>query len=99
MFEGAFANPIHWIFAIIVLVLVFGANKLGDIGGALGKSVKEFKDATHAESVVGDAPPASAPAAPAAPPAALVQLPPIPEYRPATSPNGVATAPDLLPRG
>jgi sec-independent protein translocase protein TatA len=92
MGEGAFANPIHWIFAIIVLVLVFGASKLGDIGGALGKSVREFKDATQQ---------AAAPSAPAAalqPPTVPEYRPSAPDIRPAAVPNGAAAAPDHLPR-
>ena len=88
MFDGAFANPVHWILAIVVLVLVFGANKLGDIGGALGKSVREFKNATEAED-----PPVAAPApAEAEAPPALLPIgklpdyqPAVPEYRPARS--------------
>lgn len=35
------------ILIVLALVLVFGAGKLGDIGGALGKSVREFKRASH----------------------------------------------------
>ncbi|HLZ71954.1 MAG TPA: twin-arginine translocase TatA/TatE family subunit [Dehalococcoidia bacterium] len=38
-----FANPVHLILLIVVIVLLFGANKLGDVGGALGKSIREFK--------------------------------------------------------
>jgi TatA/E family protein of Tat protein translocase len=82
MFDGAFANPVHWILAIVVLVLVFGANKLGDVGGALGKSVKEFKKATQED----DAPPAaaSAPAASEAPPV-LLTVGKLPDYYPKVS--------------
>jgi sec-independent protein translocase protein TatA len=80
MFDGAFANPIHWIFAIIVLVLVFGPSKLGDIGGALGKSVKEFKQSAREEDepALAVSAPADAPALAATAPTAL----PVPEYRP-----------------
>ena len=28
-----------------ILILVFGAGKIGDLGGALGKSVREFRSA------------------------------------------------------
>jgi len=35
------------ILIVVALVLVFGAGKLGDIGGALGKSVREFKKASN----------------------------------------------------
>lgn len=37
------ANPLHLTLLIVVLVLLFGASKLGDVGGALGKSIREFK--------------------------------------------------------
>lgn len=91
--DGAFANPIHWIFAIAIFVLVFGPSKLGDIGGALGKSVKDFKssvndpDAKPAES--GSAvttttreEPVSASAAAPSGPAPTESRPGLPDYRP-----------------
>ena len=31
---------------IVIVMLVFGAGKLSSIGGALGKGIKEFKQAT-----------------------------------------------------
>jgi sec-independent protein translocase protein TatA len=34
------------ILIVLAIVLIFGASKLGDIGGALGKSVREFKKQT-----------------------------------------------------
>jgi len=37
------ANPLHLTLLIVVLVLLFGASKLGDVGGALGRSIREFK--------------------------------------------------------
>lgn len=43
-------GPTELILIVVVLVLIFGASKLGDIGGALGKSVKEFKKATVDEN-------------------------------------------------
>ncbi|MHB8577802.1 MAG: twin-arginine translocase TatA/TatE family subunit [Dehalococcoidia bacterium] len=38
-----FSNPLHLTLLIVVIVLLFGASKLGDVGGALGKSIREFK--------------------------------------------------------
>jgi sec-independent protein translocase protein TatA len=35
---------IHWLIVLLVVVLVFGTKKLGNIGGDLGKAVKGFKD-------------------------------------------------------
>ena len=35
---------IHWVAVILVVILVFGTKKLGNIGTDLGKAVKGFKD-------------------------------------------------------
>ena len=35
---------IHWVAVLLVVVLVFGTKKLGNIGADLGKAVKGFKD-------------------------------------------------------
>jgi sec-independent protein translocase protein TatA len=32
---------------LLILVLVFGANRLPDLGRGLGKAIKGFKDATN----------------------------------------------------
>ena len=32
---------------LVIVIAVFGAGKLPELGGALGKGVKEFKDATR----------------------------------------------------
>ncbi len=34
----------HWVFVLVIVILVFGTKKLGNIGGDLGKAVKGFKD-------------------------------------------------------
>lgn len=34
----------HWLIVLLVVVLVFGTKKLGNIGSDLGKAVKGFKD-------------------------------------------------------
>ncbi len=41
--SSLFENPLHLLLLIVVIVLLFGATKLGDVGGALGKSIREFK--------------------------------------------------------
>src|SRR5438270_11217127 len=38
-----FSNPLHLMLLVVIVVLLFGASKLGDVGGALGKSIREFK--------------------------------------------------------
>jgi sec-independent protein translocase protein TatA len=40
----------HWWMLLIILaivLLIFGPGKLGDVGGAVGKSIREFKKSTH----------------------------------------------------
>lgn len=42
-------QPTHLILILLVIFLVFGAGKLPEVGGALGKSIREFKG-----SITGD---------------------------------------------
>jgi sec-independent protein translocase protein TatA len=39
----------HWLIVLIVVVLVFGTKKLGNVGSDLGKAVKGFKDGMKGE--------------------------------------------------
>jgi sec-independent protein translocase protein TatA len=34
----------HWLIVLVVVMLVFGTKKLGNIGSDLGKAVKGFKE-------------------------------------------------------
>ena len=34
----------HWVVVLVVVILIFGTKKLGNIGSDLGKAVKGFKD-------------------------------------------------------
>ncbi len=38
-------GPLELGIILAIVILVFGAGKLGDIGGALGKSIHEFRKA------------------------------------------------------
>jgi len=47
-------GPFEAVMIVIALILVFGVGKLGDIGGALGRGIREFKsevDAAKEEDV------------------------------------------------
>src|SRR5690242_5898232 len=44
----AFDKPLTWIIILLIVLLIFGAGKLPDIGKSLGRSIKEFKDETRA---------------------------------------------------
>lgn len=35
----------EWLIILVIVVLIFGVGKLGEVGGALGKSLKEFRQA------------------------------------------------------
>jgi sec-independent protein translocase protein TatA len=72
-------NPLHIAFLLVILLLVFGARRLPEIGRSLGSGMREFKDSisgdsnktslTAAHEQQAPAPTAQAPAPAAAPPA------------------------------
>jgi sec-independent protein translocase protein TatA len=43
-------NPIHIAFLLILLLLVFGAKRLPEMGKSLGSGMRGFKDAISGES-------------------------------------------------
>ncbi|MFZ6692340.1 Sec-independent protein translocase subunit TatA [Undibacterium sp. SXout20W] len=45
---GSFSG-LHWIVVLVVVILIFGTKKLGNIGSDLGKAVKGFKDGIKGE--------------------------------------------------
>jgi sec-independent protein translocase protein TatA len=53
---------LHWAILLVVVILIFGTKKLGNVGSDIGRAVKGFKDGIKGE----DDKPAS-PATPAAP--------------------------------
>ncbi|MGZ8287831.1 MAG: Sec-independent protein translocase subunit TatA [Telluria sp.] len=34
----------HWLIVLVVILLVFGTKKLGNMGGDIGKAVRGFKE-------------------------------------------------------
>jgi len=53
----------HWVIVLVVVVLLFGTKKLGNVGSDIGKAVKGFKDGVKGEeekSAANPANPASA---------------------------------------
>jgi sec-independent protein translocase protein TatA len=63
-------NPLHIVILVVVLLLVFGARRLPEIGRSLGSGMREFKDSISGESKPPTLPPAEQPQPPAATPAA-----------------------------
>jgi sec-independent protein translocase protein TatA len=43
-------NPIHIAFLVVILLLVFGAKRLPEIGRSLGSGMREFKDSISGET-------------------------------------------------
>ena len=42
-------GPTELIIVLVLVIIVFGVGKLPDVGGALGKSIKEFRRASEDE--------------------------------------------------
>jgi sec-independent protein translocase protein TatA len=60
-------NPLHIAFLVVILLLVFGAKRLPEIGRSLGSGMREFKDSISGDSnkpALNEGPPAQPPAQP-----------------------------------
>jgi len=77
MGSGLF-QPMHLLIILVVVILIFGPGRLGNIGRDLGKSIKDFKKAMSEEDVTRQdtAPPAQASKTEQIPPAAASQATP-----------------------
>jgi sec-independent protein translocase protein TatA len=43
-------NPLHIAFLVVILLLVFGARRLPEIGRSLGSGLREFKQSINGET-------------------------------------------------
>lgn len=59
-------NPIHVAFLLLVLLLVFGAKRLPEMGRSLGSGLRGFKEAVSAEPTPAQIEQVAAPSADAA---------------------------------
>ncbi len=75
-------NPIHIAFLLILLLLVFGAKRLPEMGKSLGSGMRGFKDAISGES--------SEPGLTTQPSLLAVQQPPVVPVAPAQDSQPVA---------
>ncbi|HZC44840.1 MAG TPA: twin-arginine translocase TatA/TatE family subunit [Candidatus Acidoferrum sp.] len=39
--------PTHLIIILLIILVIFGPSKLGDVGGAMGKAIRDFKRAMN----------------------------------------------------
>ena len=46
-------NPIHLAFLLVILLLVFGAKRLPEMGRSLGHGLRGFKESINGESTPG----------------------------------------------
>lgn len=60
-------EPHHLILILVIALIVFGPGKIGDLGGTLGRGLRDFKKAMHEET----------PPAPAAPVAQFREAQPV----------------------
>jgi sec-independent protein translocase protein TatA len=60
-------NPLHLVFLLVLLLLVFGAKRLPEMGRSLGSGMRGFRDAltgdTHSDAAQTDEPTRPSPAA------------------------------------
>jgi sec-independent protein translocase protein TatA len=68
-------GPWELIIILLIVVVIFGAGRLSEVGGAVGKSIREFRKATGDEQAAAAAKDQQAVAAPAAPVAAVPVAP------------------------
>jgi sec-independent protein translocase protein TatA len=43
-------NPLHLVFLLVIVLLIFGAKRLPDIGRSLGSGLRSFKESVSGES-------------------------------------------------
>lgn len=41
-------GPFELIIVLVIVIIIFGVGRLPEIGGAVGKAISEFRDATSA---------------------------------------------------
>ena len=54
-------GPMELVIILLVLVMLFGATRLADLGGSLGKGIKEFRKEVSNEDEEATAPASSPP--------------------------------------
>jgi sec-independent protein translocase protein TatA len=46
-------GPFELIIVLVIVIIVFGVGRLPEIGGAVGKAIREFREATGPEDKTG----------------------------------------------
>jgi len=79
-------NPLHIAFLVVILLLVFGAKRLPEIGRSLGSGMREFKDSISGERAESTQQPALTQATQQQPEQQVVQPPAASTTPPAQAP-------------
>jgi len=68
-------GPWELVIVLVIVVVIFGAGRLSDVGGAVGKSIREFRKATTDDpsAHAATAPPAAPLTSPTVTPSAVVE--------------------------
>ncbi len=48
--------PSHLLILLLIILIIFGPSTLGDVGGALGKAIRDFKRAMNEPDTAGTQP-------------------------------------------
>ncbi len=40
----------EWVILLVIVLIVFGVGRLPEIGGAIGKSIREFREASKSDN-------------------------------------------------
>ena len=88
-------GPWELIIILLIVVVIFGAGRLSEIGGAVGRSVREFRSATRDENKDKEAAAAASQATVAAPPPPPQPVAPVQPV--AAAPVAVAAPPAPAP--
>jgi len=88
-------NPLHILLLLVVILLVFGAKRLPEIGRSLGEGMRGFKDSISGDSnqhSLTSAPPPAPPVATQATHAPAAPAPPVAPVPAAVAPHEDAPA-------
>ena len=44
--------PTHLLVLLLIILVIFGPSRLGDVGGALGKGIRDFKRAINEPEMI-----------------------------------------------
>ena len=58
--EGLF-QPMHLLVILVIVLLIFGPKKLGDLGKGLGEGIRNFKSSLNDQNAANNAKPTNPP--------------------------------------